>query len=118
MNKVLILGTLVRDVELRYTQSGMAIARFSLAVRRDAKNKEGNYDSDFVNCVAYQKLGETIQKHFKKGSRILIEGHIQTGSYEKDDKKVYTTDIIVENINFVDKIQKEENQSLEFKLPF
>lgn len=114
MNKVIILGTIVRDIEMRYTQTNLAIARFTLAVRRDIKNKEGNYESDFISCLAYGKTGETIGKYFKKGSHILVEGHIQTGSFEnsKHEKK-YTTDVIVENINFVDKFEKKETNPYE-----
>jgi len=111
MNKVVLLGKIVKEIEMRYTQSNLAIARFPLAVRREAKNKEGKYESDFLNCIAYSTLAETIQKYFHKDSRILIEGHIQTGSYENAKKeKVYTTDIVVEKINFVDKIEKVEKQ--------
>lgn len=108
MNKVVLLGTLVRDVELRFTKNDMAVANFTIAVRREVKNKDGNYDSDFVSCVAYGKLGEIINSHFKKGSRILLDGKIQTGSYDgQDGKKVYTTDIVVNQINFIDKVEKE-----------
>lgn len=112
MNKVLILGTIVKDIELRYTKSNVAIARFTVALRREVKNKEGKYDSDFINCVSYQKIAETISKYFKKGSRILIEGRIQTGTYENNKgEKVYTTDIAVEKVNFVDKKESVQSQT-------
>jgi len=101
MNKVFIRGNLTRDVELRETKSGKQVSRFNVAVRRDFKNSEGEYESDFINCVAYGTLAETIDKYFHKGSGIIVLGHLQTGSYEKDDgTKVYTTDLIVENIEF------------------
>lgn len=107
MNRIVGLGTLVKDVDLRYTKNDNAVARFTVALRRDVKNKEGNYDSDFVNCVAYNQLGETISKYFKKGNRILFEGRLQSGSYENNKgEKVYTTDVVVERINFVDKAEK------------
>lgn len=111
MNVVILSGTLVKDVELKYTKNDLAVGNFTIAVRRDIKNKEGNYESDFVSCVSYGKLAETINNYFKKGSRILIEGRIQTGSYEgQDGKKVYTTNILVININFVDKIEKSNSE--------
>ncbi len=114
MNKVFLRGNLTRDVELRYTTNNVAIGNFSIAVRRNSKNQDGEYESDFINCTAYQKLAETINKFFKKGSGIIIEGHIQTGSYEKDGKKVYTTDIIVERIEFDGKVSsKSESKSKE-----
>ena len=110
MNVIVLSGTLVKDVELRHTKNDLSVGSFTIAVRREIKNKDGNYESDFVNCIAYGKLAETINSYFKKGSRILLEGRIQTGSYEKDGKKVYTTDIVVNNINFVDKIEKSNSE--------
>lgn len=103
MNKVCLLGTLTKDVDIRYTPSNVAVAKFTIALKRDVKNKEGNYDSDFINCLAYNQLAEVISKYFKKGNRILIEGRIQTGSYENANKeKIYTTDVVVEKMNFID----------------
>ena len=122
MNVVVLSGTLVRDVELRYTKNDLAIANFTIAIKREVKNKDGVYESDFVNCIAYGKLGETINNYFKKGSRILLDGKIQTGSYEgQDGKKVYTTNIAVNQINFVDKVEKTDNKvakSENVSLPF
>lgn len=109
MNKVFLRGNLTRDVELRSTQSGKQIARFSVAVRRDMKNADGEYESDFLNCIAFGNQAEMINKYFHKGSGIIVLGHIQTGSYEKEDgTKVYTTDIVVENIEFDRKESKKE----------
>ena len=114
MNKIILLGTITKDIELRYSQTNVAMAKFSIAVKRETKNKEGNYDSDFVNCIAYNQLAETINKYFKKGNRILVEGRIQSGSYtnQKGDK-IYTTDVVVEKINFVDKLEKKEETQTE-----
>lgn len=112
MNKCILRGNLTRDVELRTTQSGKQIARFSIAVRRDVKNEDGNYESDFINCIAFGKIAETIDKYFHKGSGIIVLGHIQTGSYEKEDgTKVFTTDIVVESIEFDRKENKKEETS-------
>lgn len=106
MNKVLIKGNLTKDIDLRYTKNEVAVAKFTVAVKRNTANKDGKYDTDFINCIAYQHNAELINKYFGKGNGILIEGHIQTGSYEKDGKKIYTTDVIVEHIEFVDKAIK------------
>lgn len=105
MNKVELVGRLTRDPEVRYTQgeNASAIARFSVAVNRRFKNNEGNYDADFINCVAFGKSAEFIEKYFKKGMAIGISGRIQTGSYtNKDGVKVYTTDVVVEEAEFVE----------------
>lgn len=105
MNKVELVGRLTRDPEVRYTngENASAIARFSVAVNRRFKNNEGNYDADFINCVAFGKSAEFIEKYFKKGMAIGISGRIQTGNYtNKDGVKVYTTDVVVEEAEFVE----------------
>lgn len=118
MNKVFLRGNLVKDVELKHSSNNNAMCNFSIAVRRNTKNQQGEYECDFINCVAYMKLAETIEKYFKKGSGIIIEGHIQTGSYTgKDGNKVYSTNVIVERIEFDGKpsVKKEETKSIEEK---
>lgn len=105
MNKCELVGRLTRDPEVRYSQgeNASAIARFSIAVNRRFKNAEGNYEADFINCVAFGKSGEFIEKYFKKGMAIGVTGRIQTGSYtNKDGVKVYTTDVVVEEAEFVE----------------
>ena len=105
MNKVQLVGRLTRDPEIRYSQgeNATATARFSVAVNRRFKNSEGNYDADFINCVAFGKSAEFVEKYFKKGMAIGLTGRIQTGSYtNKDGQKVYTTDVIVEETEFVE----------------
>lgn len=114
MNKCMLVGRLTRDPEIRYTQGENAscIARFSIAINRRFKNTEGNYDADFINCVAFGKGGEFIEKYFKKGMAIGISGRIQTGNYtNKDGVKVYTTDVVVEEAEFVE--SKGSNNSSE-----
>ena len=103
MNKVVLLGRLTKDPEVRYTQgdNSMATARFSVAVNRKFKNAEGNYDADFINCVAFSKSAEFVEKYFHKGDMIALVGRIQTGSYtNKDGQKVYTTDVVVDEVEF------------------
>ena len=105
MNKCTLVGRLTKDPEIRYSQGEKATAteRFSVAVNRRFKNAEGNYDADFINCVAFGKTAEFLEKYFKKGMAIGLTGHIQTGSYtNKDGQKVYTTDVIVEETEFVE----------------
>lgn len=105
MNKVQLVGRLTRNPEIRYSQgeNATATARFSVAVSRRFKNAEGNYDADFINCVAFGKSAEFVEKYFKKGMAIGLTGRIQTGSYtNKDGQKVYTTDIVVEETEFVE----------------
>lgn len=102
MNKVILIGRFTRDPEVRYTDGGTSIARFSLAVDRRYK-QEGGQDADFPNCVAFGKTGEFIEKYFSKGMKIEVYGRIQTGSYTNNDgQKVYTTDVVVEEAYFVE----------------
>ena len=107
MNKVILIGRLVRDPELRYTQAEepMAIARYTLAVeRRGKRNQDGNEsNADFISCVAFGRLGEFAEKYLQKGLRVAVTGRIQTGSYtNQEGQKVHTTDIIVEEQEFAD----------------
>ena len=98
MNKVVLIGNLTKDVDLSFAAgSGTAVVRFTVAV---ARMKKG--ESDFPNCISFGKTAETIAQYFFKGSKIAIEGHIQTGSYDaKDGTKRYTTDVIVDRFEFV-----------------
>ncbi len=107
MNKVILMGRLTRDPEVRYSQgeSSTAVARFTLAVdRRFARKDNGNEQSaDFINCVAFGKTGEFVEKYFRQGSKAVVCGRIQTGSYtNKDGQKVYTTDVVVEEVEFAE----------------
>lgn len=103
MNKVELVGRLTRDPEVRATDKQTSVARFSVAVNRRFKNAEGNYDADFISCIAFGKTAEFIEKYFKKGMAIGVVGRIQTGSYEnKDGVRVYTTDVVVDEAEFVE----------------
>ena len=104
MNKVILMGRLTRDPEVRYTQgdNASAVARFSLAVDRRFK-KDGDQTADFINCVAFGRQGEFAEKYFRKGIKIAITGRIQTGSYtNKDGQRVYTTDVVIEEQEFAE----------------
>lgn len=99
MNKVILIGRLTRDPELNFAAgSGTAVTRFSLAVTRPFKKDE----TDFINCVAFGKTGETIAQYLTKGRQLAITGSIRTGSYDtKDGTKRYTTDVVVESFEFI-----------------
>lgn len=102
MNKLQIVGNICKDIDLKYSQSGKAVARFNVAVQRKYKNAQGQYESDFIPCVAFDKSAEFINNYFKKGSRIGISGHLQSGSYEGKNGKVYTLDCYVDEAEFCD----------------
>lgn len=112
MNLCIEIGRLTNKPELRYTTSNIATTKFTIAVKRNMPNKEGNYDSDFISCVAYNKTAELISKYLDKGSQIAIKGRIQTGNYEKDGKKIYTTDVVVDEMHFLDTKKREENKEV------
>lgn len=110
MNKVILMGRLTRDPQVRYTQGqdSMAIARFTLAVDRRGRKQEGQQDADFPSCVAFGKSAEFVEKYVHQGTKIVLTGRIQTGSYtNKDNIKVYTTEVIAEDIEFAERSEKE-----------
>jgi single-strand DNA-binding protein len=105
MNKVILMGRLTRDPEVRYSSGDnqMAIARYSIAVDRRGRRDTEGQTADFINCVAFGKAGEFAEKYFHKGTKIAVTGRIQTGSYtNKDGQKVYTTDIVIEEQEFAE----------------
>lgn len=104
MNKVILMGRLTRDPEVRYSQgeNATAVARYTLAVNRKSSSN-GEQSADFINCVAFGKSGEFAEKYLRKGTKIVVVGHIQTGSYtNRDGVKVYTTDVFVEEHEFAE----------------
>jgi len=105
MNKVILCGRLTRDPDVRYTtgENAMAIARYSLAVDRRFKKDGDEQTADFINCVAFGKSAEFAEKYLHKGTKMIVEGRIQTGSYvNKEGNKVYTTDVVIENQEFAE----------------
>ena len=106
MNNVILMGNLCADPELRSTQSGKSAVKFRLAVRRSYRNAQGEYESDFLSCVAFGNTADFIGKYFTKGRRMLAQGSVQTRSWDKDDgTKGYSTEIVVASAEFVDKPQ-------------
>lgn len=104
MNKVILMGRLTRDPDVRYTQGEepMAIARFTLAVDRRGK-RDGEASADFPSCVCFRRTAEFIEKYAHQGTKLVVAGRIQTGSYtNRDGQKVYTTDVVVEEAEFAE----------------
>ena len=89
-------------MELKTTQSGKSVTSFTLAVNKDRKNADGNYEADFINCVAFGQQAETISKYVHKGDKFGVVGKIQTRNYEKNGSKVYVTEIVVESFEFLE----------------
>lgn len=102
MNRVVLIGRLTRDIELRKTQTGTSVGSFTIAVNRRLK-QEGQPEADFIRCTAWGKTAEIMSQYLGKGALVGIEGRIQTGSYQdRDGKTVYTTDVVVENFDFLE----------------
>lgn len=113
MNKVILMGRPTKNPEVRYSQGekSTAIARYTLAVDRRFK-RDGDQTADFINCIAFGKSAEFAEKYFHKGTKVVVTGRIQTGSYtNKDGQKVYTTDVVVEDQEFAEsKATSQQNQ--------
>lgn len=103
INRVVLVGRLTKDPELRYTPSGVAVTRFTLAVNRTFSNNQGEKEADFINCIVWRKPAENTANFLKKGSLAGVEGRIQTGSYEgQDGKRVYTTEVVADSVQFLE----------------
>ena len=113
MNKVILMGRLTRNPDVRYSQGEKAtcVARYTLAVNRRFR-RDGEQDADFINCVAFGRQGEFAEKYLKQGTKIVISGRIQTGSYtNRDGVKVYTTDVVIEEQEFAESKKAAETSS-------
>ena len=116
MNKVILMGRLTRDPEVRYSQGErpVAVARYTLAVNRTLK-RDGEPDADFINCVTFGRSAEFAERYFRQGIRIVVSGRIQTGSYtNRDGVKVYTTDVIVEDQEFAESKAASEQSAASY----
>lgn len=122
MNSVILQGRLTNDVDSRVYNQNMIVTRFNIAVdkklskeKKATMEQQGKATADFINCMAFGKVAEVIEKYFKKGDPILIRGRVQTGKYQKDDgSTVYTTDIVVDEFDFIggkkeNKVERKEN---------
>ncbi|AQU79748.1 single-stranded DNA-binding protein [Planococcus faecalis] len=103
INRVILVGRLTKDPDLKYTASGAAVARFTLAVNRTFSNANGEKETDFINCTVWRKQAENTANFLKKGSLAGVEGRIQTGSYEgQDGKRIYTTEVVCDSVQFLE----------------
>jgi len=103
LNRVVLVGRLTKDPELRYTPSGVPVATFTLAVNRTFTNQQGEREADFINCVVWRKPAENVANFLKKGSLAGVDGRIQTRSYEgQDGKRVYVTEVVAESVQFLE----------------
>ena len=110
MNRVELIGRLTRDPELRFTGNNTANCRFTLAVNRTFQSQSGEQGTDFINIVVWNKQAENVNKFMTKGSLVAVEGRIQTGSYEKDGQRVYTTDVVADSVQFLESKAQSENR--------
>ena len=115
MNKVCLIGRLTAKPELRTTSNGLSNTRFTLAVNRNFSNAQGEREADFITIVAWRKQAENICQYLDKGSLASVEGRIQTGSYEKEGQKVYTTEVVADQVNFLE--SKSQSQARAKSMP-
>ncbi|EAD5286730.1 single-stranded DNA-binding protein [Listeria monocytogenes] len=103
MNRVVLVGRLTKDPDLRYTPAGAAVATFTLAVNRPFKNAQGEQEADFINCVVWRKPAENVANFLKKGSMAGVDGRVQTRNYEDNDgKRVFVTEVVAESVQFLE----------------
>lgn len=111
MNSVVLIGRLTRDPEVRYTESQLAVARFSIAINRVPGRDGQDRGADFPNIVVFGRQAENCERFLTKGRQVAIQGHIQTGSYEKDGRKVYTTDVVADRVEFLEWGDRSQSSS-------
>lgn len=103
MNKIILIGRMAKDIEIRYTQNQKEVGSFDLAVNRNYKNANGEYDTDFFKCIAWGNLAKTIQTYTSKGSQIAIEGRVENRKYQANDgTNRYVTEVVVEGVHLID----------------
>ena len=117
MNKVILIGRLTKDPELRYTTSGTATAKFTLAVNRTFKSENGD-DADFINIVLWRNIAENSAKYIQKGSMVMVEGRLQIRSYDDSSgQRKWMTEVVANNVQFLDKIKKANTMSMDEDVP-
>jgi len=103
LNRVVLVGRLTRDPDLRYTPNGVAVANFTLAVNRPFTNQQGNREADFINCVVWRRPAENLANYMKKGSQVGVDGRLQSRTYEgQDGKTVYVTEVVADSVQFLE----------------
>lgn len=119
INRVVLIGRLVKDPELRYTPSGVATSSFTIAVNRQFSNSQGEKEADFIQIVAWRQLAELCANYLKKGSQAGLEGRLQTRSYDnKEGKRVFVVEVVADNVQFLDGSKSENKQSNQSQDPF
>ena len=114
MNKVILIGRVTKNIELKTTTSGKSVVTFTLAVNKNHKNADGNYDADFINCVAYDMRAETIHQYVHKGDKFGIDGRLNTRTFDRQDgSKAYVTEVIVDGFEFLES-KKDKPSAEEF----
>jgi|SRR5690625_3798333 len=112
LNRVVLVGRLTRDPDLRYTPNGVAVANFTLAVNRPFTNQQGNRDADFINCVVWRRPAENLANYMKKGNMVGVDGRLQTRRYEdQDGKMVYVTEVVADSVQFLESRSSTANDS-------
>ncbi len=120
INNVVLVGRLTKDPELKYTQSGIAVTNFTLAVNRPFKNQQGENEADFINCVAWRRQAENTATYVGKGSLVGVEGRIETRNYEgQDGRRVYVTEVVAESVQFLEprNVAQKRQESSGFSAP-
>lgn len=117
LNRVVLVGRLTKDPDLRYTPNGVAVANFTIAVNRPFTNQQGNRDADFINCVVWRRAAENLANYMKKGSMIGVDGRVQSRTFEgQDGKTVFVTEIVAESVQFLEsKASQAKNQDQGFQ---
>jgi len=108
LNTIVLIGRLAQDPEMRYTPNGVAVASFTVAVDRPFTDQNGKREADFIDCLAWRKLGETVGNHLKKGRLVAVQGRLQIRSYEaKDGTKRRVAEVVADSVRFLDSTKKE-----------
>lgn len=115
INRVVIVGRLTKDPDLRYSPSGVPVTRFTVAVNRAFTNQQGEREADFINCIAWRKQAENLANYMRKGNLVGIDGRIQTGSFEgQDGKRVYTFEVVADSIQFLESKNAQNSTQNQF----
>ena len=110
INRTVLVGRLTKDPEIRYTQSGTAVANFTMAVNRQFTNANGEREADFIGCIIWRKAAENFCNYTHKGSLVGIDGRIQTSSYEKEGQRVYSTQVVVDSFSLLEPKQQSQQR--------
>ena len=108
LNQIVLVGRLTRDIQLNKTDSGKKVATLNLAIPRSFKNMEGTYDTDFIDCIAFENIAENTSTYCSKGDIVGVKGRVQSRVVEKDGKKEYLMEVIAEKITFLSSNRKED----------